>query len=479
MPVRLFLLIVAAIVEAIPLVMLAALLAPSSLPPDADSLTLALVVAVALGFALARWLRRRRTTARASRGLLVLGGLAAALVLYLGPLLPRIGNVVTGHTDALIVVTVALLFAWYHGTVLADEGLSFDAVYALFRRALILLFSGLALSALRGGDVASGLAADGWGRIVLFFLSGLCALATARVEDERRRGGIGERAVTWRSEWLATVVGVVGVVLLVGLGLAALFSPHALTATWGLFGTLRQALVRLLTPLVLLLSALLDPLIRAIRWLLGEHKHGRLIPPIRTGRMHPSSPIDTAPIQVAKDIVAIAALLALLAALWYVAALWRDSMRVRRPEWSGDAVEERVSLWSWHMLARAVAAALRRLRARILGRRVRAGDGTQAHKGSESDERIAPSSVRAVYRRMLERTARLGLPRRCDETPQEYLGRLRRLPIPAERDAALLTATYTHVRYGAEPETVAEREQAARAGTRLERALNDRRKGIE
>jgi len=479
MPVRLFLLIVVAIAEAIPLAMLAALLAPSSLPSDADSLTPALVVAVALGFALARWLRRRRTSTRATRGLLVLGGLAAALVLSLGPLLPRIGNVVTQHMDALIAATMALLFAWYHGTVLAGEGLSFDAVYALFRRALILLFIGLVLSALRGGDVASGLAANSWGRIVLFFLCGLCALATARVEEERRRGGIGARAATWRGEWIMTLVGVIGAVLLIGLGLAAAFSPLALTATWGLLGTLREALVRLLTPLVLLLSALLDPLTRAIRWLLGGHKHSRPISSARPGRIPSLAPIDTTPVQLARDIVGVVALIAVFAMLWYITFIWRKGMRVARLERSDDVAEERVSLWSWHGLAGAVMAALRRLYAHVIGRRAAVGHGPPARVRSASDEQIAPSSVRAVYRRMLERTARLGLPRRCDETPQEYLGRLRRLPIPAERDAALLTATYTHVRYGTEPETVDQREQAARAWTRLERALNNRRKGIE
>ena len=479
MPVRLFLLIVAAIVEAIPLAMLAALFATAGLPSDADRLTSALVVAVALGFALARWLRRRRTTDRVSRGLLAFGGLAAALALYLGPLLPRIDNLVTQHTDALIVVTVALLFAWYHGTALAGERLSFDAVYALFRRALLLLFISLVLSALRGGDVASGLAANGWGRIVLFFLCGLCALATARAEEERRRGGAVERAVAWRGEWIMTLVGVIGAVLLIGLGLAASFSPLALTATWGLFGALREALAPLLTPLVLLLSALLDPLTRAIRWLLGGHTHSRPIPSARPGKIPSLAPIDTDPVQLARDIVGVVALIALLTVLWYVAALWRDSMRVSRLEWSDDAVEERVSLWSWHGLARAMLAALRRLYAHIIGRRAALGHGPPVRVRSASDEQIAPSSVRVVYRRMLERTARLGLPRRCDETPQEYLGRLRRLPIPAERDAALLTATYTHVRYSADPETVDEREQAAQAWARLERSLNNRRKGIE
>ncbi len=393
MPLRLFLLVVVAIVEAIPLAMLAALLATAALPSAADSLTPALVVAV--GFALARWLRRRRTTDRASRGLLTFGGLAAALVLYLGPLLPRIGNVVTGHTDALIVATVALLFAWYHGTALAGEGLPFDAVYALFRRALILLFISLVLSALRGGDVASGLAANGWGGIVLFFLCGLCALATARAEEERRRGA-GERAVAWRSEWIMTLMGVIGAVLLIGLGLAASFSPPALTATWGLFGTLRQTLAPLLTPLVLLLSALLDPLTRAIRWLLGGHTHSRPIPSARPARIPSLAPIDTAPVQLARDIVGVVALIAVFAMLWCIILIWRKGMRVAHLERSDDVAEERVSLWSWHGLVRAMLAALRRLYAQVIGRRAAVGHGPPARMRSASDEHIAPSSVRGL-----------------------------------------------------------------------------------
>ena len=65
-----------------------------------------------------------------------------------------------------------------------------------------------------------------------------------------------------------------------------------------------------------------------------------------------------------------------------------------------------------------------------------------------------------------------GQPRTAPETPHEFLGRLRRIPIANEGDAALLTSVYVRARYGDEIERAVDLEQAIRVLRRLEGALD-------
>jgi hypothetical protein len=89
-----------------------------------------------------------------------------------------------------------------------------------------------------------------------------------------------------------------------------------------------------------------------------------------------------------------------------------------------------------------------------------------------------PSTVREVYRRLLRRGTELGYPRRPQETPLEYLGRLHGLPLPQE-DADLLTALYARVRYGNIGERPEDIDGALTLWERLERAIRQLRKQHE
>jgi hypothetical protein len=123
--------------------------------------------------------------------------------------------------------------------------------------------------------------------------------------------------------------------------------------------------------------------------------------------------------------------------------------------------EERESVWS-----RAEAAAAWRALMSGLGGRLR-----RRARPQRDDERRPPRTIREAYGRLLRRGAALGHPRAAHVTPQEYLGQLRRIPIPDERDAALLTSAYMRVRYGDEAERPEDLEQVVRAWERLDRSL--------
>ena len=109
---------------------------------------------------------------------------------------------------------------------------------------------------------------------------------------------------------------------------------------------------------------------------------------------------------------------------------------------------------------------------RLFGRR---DTGAPADAGAVEPGGVL--SIRAIYRRLLARAAALGLARRGDETPHEYLARLRGALPAGERDAALLTGLYTRARYGPGEPAPGDVAAAGEIWTRLEPVL--RQKGVD
>lgn len=465
---RLLLLLLAATVEAVPLALLASLLdAWDTTHPNNGGLSpVPLAIAVLLSYVVSRELLRRDVGERAARATLVVAAVVVAPPLLLGT---RTLDLVTrpmSVLDASFVIGIAaVLFAWSRGTILERDDVTlniFDSVYSGFRRGVVMLAASLALAAATGGAAGSRLIAAGWGSVVAFFVAGLCALSLARIEEERRRGAGPDGAPPVRGEWVMTLLGVTAVVLVIGLGLAILVSPAAVAALTAALNRAADLIVALLTPVIYLLFAIMEPILRWIFALLPHQKQrpnttarGGQTDPLRALRMNGHAA------QITHGVVIALVVAAALIAVWYAFA----HRRAARDERDGDEVRE--SLWSWSLLGAALSHLLARLRG-LFSRRH--GDAEAAPDSLAVPAPIDRRSVRALYRRLLRRMALLGHARAPAETPQEYLGRLRRV-VDDERDVTLLTMAYMRVRYGDEPETADDTERAAVAIERLERTL--------
>ena len=152
---------------------------------------------------------------------------------------------------------------------------------------------------------------------------------------------------------------------------------------------------------------------------------------------------------------AIGAALLLIVALLIVA---RAITRWRPASADADATdEERDSLWVPGRLRQALLAWLRRLwqRARPAGS-VALLDGELAGEAAIGPRAL---SMRDVYRRLLELGELAGAHRSAATTPFEHLPALAATLAP-EEDVALLTATYSEVRYAEHDASVAELDTA-------------------
>lgn len=287
------------------------------------------------------------------------------------------------------------------------------------------------------------LAEAGLGYLTILSAVALVGLALARlVEILRRVRRTGAEGPGLAGPWLFAL-GVTVLGLLAGaMGAAFLLlqePPMPVRSALGLLGeVLLTVLLILLLPLGLLAELLvvtLGPLIRRV-W--AQLQLPTLIQPGEQPGRAPETGVGFLPPDVIQGLqwLAVAAVLGLALALIVLAVT-----RARRHRVEADVEEMRESIWSWSGLAAGLKARLRSLADRL--RRT----GRQPVSGGPP---LSPEAltVREIYRQFLGLMARRGLPRRADETPLEFLGRVRPDLEPLVPEAEELTRAYLRVRYG-------------------------------
>ncbi len=290
------------------------------------------------------------------------------------------------------------------------------------------------------------LAGTGLGYFMILVAVALVGLALARLAEILRRvRRAGAEGPGLGGPWLltlgATVLG------LLGAAVAAAFlllrePPTPVRTALGLMGDiLLTVLFVLLLPLGLLAELLvltLGPLVRRV-W--EQLQLPTLIQSGEAPHQTPGGGVELLPPAVIQGLqwLAVAAVLGLGLVL---IALAVGRARQRRAE--TDVEELRQSLWSWSGLAAGLMARLRALTGRL--RRPRR-EPTAADLFTSPEAR----TVREVYRQFLGLMAGLGRPRRADETPLEFLGRVRPDLEPVVPEAEELTRAYLLVRYGERP----------------------------
>ena len=356
---------------------------------------------------------------------------------------------------------VATLVLWWVGGRIGAGDRAGRAIFGVFGVGLAGLFGSLIAGSLAGGS--GPLAGVMGAATAVFFAAALCTLPLAQlvwVRERHRADGAAPPALDPR--WVLLAGGAALAVLALALLLSSAVSATLLASIAAAGARLYDLVIALLTPLILAAGYLVQALLWLARGLRGRSTNAQPAqppapPPRPSATHHGATALPPLLTEALTSVVVVAIALVVLL------ILSRTISRVGLPRHELPFEEERASVWSrdearagWRALLGALGARLRRPARR-----------------RDDDERGAPRTIRAAYRQLLRRGATLGLPRAATETPQEYLGRLRHWPIPAERDAALLTAAYMRARYGdsaAQPDDV---DQALRAWARLDRLLGD------
>jgi hypothetical protein len=418
------------------------------------------MIVVVLGMAAVDVLAQRLLPAERQRAALAAGALLlslwAAKALVSGAAGPAGGWGVLAEaffgSDAdlrgwvLLVLTIALYAAWRGSrlTLYENEGLRelFGRVMAS-TLVVVLLGSWTASSddALRPemGVVT--------GELVLGFATGLAAVALAR------RGDLGQadRPLGWRS--LMSVMAAIGVILLLSLGLGALLGGDVAEILLQALGLVLSAVAFVLLPLLFLLLS-------AMAWILERLHVERAMGVLQQlARMLGQARLE--PPKFLTDATAAMPWLGplldwagrLLPAVLLLAAIYAMLRRRGRARQADE--EERVSLFSWSMLADDLLGLLS-------GLRRRPATGLQAALARITGADPA-SRIRRAYIRMLIAAEARKLPRGEPQTAREYMPTAQAAFPGAPGPLGTLTRTYEQARYdpsGATDDDAAAAEQA-------------------
>lgn len=386
--------------------------------------------------------RRRNLSAEWTEVLHVLGlclAFALALVTHL-QLLPGIA--------ALAALAGLLIWFWRRGIRLArlerrDEYLITSFKIGFITLLLVLVLTALYFSSFYQGGLSYTALHEAMARgLILYFLSGVLCLSFTRISFIRRenayRASGGAMSDPTRL-WLVILTLFWSVVTAVAFALET-FSFGAvtdiMTLFWNGLGSLVDWLLGLIAPLLAFLLKLISPLFPPV------HLPSRTAPPPASTNQH-----HIPPPQLPADVLNLLRLLLLLVLLTVVVLVIRAILRRLRLHVDDESEEERESLSMQSIL------------------RERLGELRKPRQKNEAVvlEPLAPDSVRARYRELLQALAEQGtsLAHRPAETPAEYEARLLALLEKATStreegnglpsDAVLLdelTSAYAQERYG-------------------------------
>lgn len=312
------------------------------------------------------------------------------------------------------------------------------------------------------GSMAAVVAPD----VAAFFFFGLAGLALANLQGIRRRALPDETVRSFNRRWVPVLVIVVGGIVLLGVGLSALFSPEFMGLLAGLLGSAADLLRQLITYILIPLGYVAAVLVWVGTWLINLIRSAD--PP-----RFPSSPFATGEDEMEEipqgEPIPEAILLVLKWVLFAVAVIAvaylvsRAVSRFRASRTASEADEFSESLWTWGGFRADVAAFLSALWQR-LWRRKRPGEEYSPVPNWYDREpaQEVRLSIREIYQRLLWQGFRFGVRHRSPETPLEYQRRLEPRVPEGTGQLVELTGLYERVRYG---ELAASEAQVDRANS--------------
>lgn len=372
-------------------------------------------------------------------------------LLALGVLAATVGAALIPGARAL--TFFSLLFLWWRGLIVAQYHTSHDLLTASFARLVLWQVAATTLAS-NSGTVPPPSQGPTALSVVGLFATGLPTLAASRLMAARQEDAPEARAQSgsWRPAVVVLVVLFTTVLLLLLRILTGPAFPSLQARLVALVSQFMSLLERLLEPFALLIGKAIEPLVR----FLAAHAHPLVIQP-EQGANGLSDAAQNGGGTLPAALLYALRVLAYASVAAVVALVFFGSISRALQLADSDVPEEREALPAEEV----------RGSQRAGRRRRRCGYG-------QGD--AALPFVRKAYRRFQAMAASLGLPRKPDETPHEFLARVRDEGLPAPDQAADLTAIYIRARYGAPGDQPADSAAMNRLLDQIARAAEGNRK---
>jgi large-conductance mechanosensitive channel len=351
------------------------------------------------------------------------------------------------HASTVVAAIPAIIYLWWRGIGLGQSTSYFRDIYRSFLLgvvALVVLIIFWQISSVSGSIPKPG--ADIGVNVIVFFFFGLLAIAISHLYNMRRAMPKEEAGLTSVWRWLPVMLGVIGVMILIGFGVASLFSPEFIdtigSGAQSVFGFLSKILEYIMWPIVYIATGL----IYVFKWLLGLLAQDQPDQTATSANM--TSPYDqkngvTELSPLVTSIIRWTALAIIIAVVIFFLARAISRYRARHAQEDFDEVRE--SLFSWRGLRDDLKEFFS-----SFGRR-RKPAKAPAYNFKEDAGQL---DIREIYRHMQWEAGRSGIARRRHETAVEYAQRIEDIVPDSTRPLGNLTNMYENVRYGEEMASV-------------------------
>ena len=284
-----------------------------------------------------------------------------------------------------------------------------------------------------------------------FFFFGLLALALGNFLNVRQKLLREQSAPLSSRRWLTILFSVIGGMVLIGFGIASLFSPELIDQATGAIGDIVHRLNYALEYLVVPIGYIFEVLWYIMSFIFNllrskttfEDFHFPGLDEIEGFEETPPAPTSEFDYMIIVKWAVFVLLVAFVLFLLYRAA------RRFQSKYSDSGVEEySESLWSWLGFTADIRMFFSRLFESWFGsriRRLRSRVATVGHK-----ETVYPDDmdIREIYRHVLEESGNAGFKHHSYETPYEYAGRLDSTIPGIDEQVDDITELYVNARYG-------------------------------
>ncbi len=359
-----------------------------------------------------------------------------------------------------LIALVFTCFLWWRGITIGRSEIPHESLADAFYNGVI------ALAFLFLVNTFSPLLApaDALGPALFFFASGLGALSLAGLEEDRRR--YKDTTGQWPAlnrRWLATVGGVIGLIVLGGLLEASAMAPGAFEHIAAFFkpaqDVIAAAVIVVFLALVQIFIWPIFYIVQALWAFLSNIEFLKLPRPPADLAQQMQDLVDaitnSPAFQAASQSFTWLAIIVILGLIFWLAArrLWRLAG-------GGNENEIHESIFSRELL-------LNQLK-NLFSRKVQPplpGSPYLSLNGADDDPRLI---IRRAYQSMLEWAKALGRPRAPQETPLAFAETLRRVEPGHGVAIATLTSAYLTARYAADAPSLEEARQAEAAVAQLQ-----------
>jgi hypothetical protein len=348
------------------------------------------------------------------------------------------------NPQTIVLAIPVLLYLWWRGIILGQTTSYFRDIYRSFllgMAALIALIIIWQISSASGKFARPG--TDIGLNVIAFFFFGLMAIAICHLYLMRSTMPREEAKLTSVWRWMPIMLGVIGGMVLVGFGLAGIFSPELFESIGRGFNAVTDFFSKILNYILVPFNYIFEFIFWILRFLMNLIRSDQIQQPGGSGNMtNPNWPeVITKELPPWVTEVIKWFVVALIVGL-VIFILVRAISRYRERHAQEDIDEVSESLFSWRGLRDDL-----KLLLKMMGEKFkRKPPAAPGYSFEEMENRRL--QIREIYRHLQWEAGRSGIARRSHETADEYANHLKHEVPDVSVPLDDITRIYEHVRYG-------------------------------